>query len=358
MSPDLLVHAGTPKTGTSTIQRFLSANAGRLLCRGVLFPSAGRRYGGHHAIARHYRDAEDHWIERVDRRALFDQLHREEDAEKPRETLLSSEAFWGLSRGAEFARDFAGRKIRVVIYLRRQDHFLESRYAFHKKMGVAPEPPEEYRKKYARSVNYREKLDAWASVVGRENVIVAPFERRQLNGGIEGPIFDALSIGQREFFKPARSFNVRLDRSSLLFLQMLADIQGDDGVRTGWRRAARAALEARAAKMGKRPREFLLPASIRGALVEEAAEMNAAIARDFLGREDGVLFLDPPPEIPGSEPDALSLSREEIAELACYLARWFVERGDATDGDLAGGREQKEEALATLNELQAAKEAL
>ena len=50
MNP-ILLHIGSTKTGTSSLQRFLTDNAGQLRQRGVVYPISGRRATGQ--IAHH-----------------------------------------------------------------------------------------------------------------------------------------------------------------------------------------------------------------------------------------------------------------------------------------------------------------
>ena len=46
----IYLHLGKPKTGTTTIQKYLSANAKVLLAEEYLYPFAGRVLAGHHDI--------------------------------------------------------------------------------------------------------------------------------------------------------------------------------------------------------------------------------------------------------------------------------------------------------------------
>ena len=53
MKKNIIIHAGTHKTGTTFLQSFLSLNFKELLNEGILFPLSGRigKFGGHHNIA-------------------------------------------------------------------------------------------------------------------------------------------------------------------------------------------------------------------------------------------------------------------------------------------------------------------
>jgi capsular polysaccharide export protein len=43
MKPSLILHIGTTKTGSTSLQNFLFSNRARLLEKGILFPEAGFR---------------------------------------------------------------------------------------------------------------------------------------------------------------------------------------------------------------------------------------------------------------------------------------------------------------------------
>ncbi|MGV6852729.1 MAG: hypothetical protein ACWA5R_11220, partial [bacterium] len=48
----VILHIGTPKTGTSSIQRWLYQHSETLLELGILYPRTGRQGVAHHLIAR------------------------------------------------------------------------------------------------------------------------------------------------------------------------------------------------------------------------------------------------------------------------------------------------------------------
>ncbi len=134
LSSELVLHIGTHKTGTTTLQVALRANRRRLASEGIVYPQLDGQgdQAGHHALATHWMDlpahvrggppAETQWRALVEAHASGDQR-----------LVLSSESF---SRAypqrvdfAELARlsDGFGRRS-VVCYLRNQAAYLQSAY--------------------------------------------------------------------------------------------------------------------------------------------------------------------------------------------------------------------------------------
>lgn len=119
----LILHIGTHKTGTSALQSLLSRGANDILSSGIRYIQAGRRdRNAHHRLA---------WAVRGERDvplSVWDDVRRELDESDNPINILSSEAFWFTGASGVKAQ-LAGRKdVRLVIYLRRQDKYLQSLY--------------------------------------------------------------------------------------------------------------------------------------------------------------------------------------------------------------------------------------
>ncbi len=179
------IHAGTHKTGTTSVQAMLGANAKALRAAGVLVPLAGRidrRHAGHHNLA---------W--ELGRDARFDPrfgnlaavLREIAGAGEPA-VCISSEDFELLHANAaalERLRDgllALGYLPKIVLYVRPQADYIESLYAELVKawnVGFT---------EYFESViadgrfgpsllDYERLTDAFARTFGRENVIVRTY---------------------------------------------------------------------------------------------------------------------------------------------------------------------------------------
>lgn len=155
-----ILHIGTEKTGTTTIQQFLAANRPALASESVLYPVAGGAEGsqwGYAACA-----AEAPWASDLGvrlgihdpesaaayRAGLQAAMEREFAAHPACHTLLiSSEHFHSrltttdaIGRLKAFLEPHA-REFAIVLYLRRQDRMAVSRFSTAIKVGLAPQGP-------------------------------------------------------------------------------------------------------------------------------------------------------------------------------------------------------------------------
>ena len=135
------VHAGTHKTGTTAIQRFLAGNRQQLAAAGLYYPHSGLlsdQLPGHHNVA--FELCGD---ERFDPAAgTLADVTRELARAAPPRVCLSSEVFQYLHAdhaGLVTLRDAlaaTGYRGVIVLYVRAQDDYLESLYAELVKHGL------------------------------------------------------------------------------------------------------------------------------------------------------------------------------------------------------------------------------
>jgi len=139
---DLVLHIGSGKTGTSSLQQLLNKNRKRLAELGTLFPQSPGR-GRHVRLGLFIRtDAElgnkiawqnqEYSTPAEFREDFQHQLFAEINSSGLTRVLLSDEALYGssiaaLNRLRAFTDEIA-RSIRLVVYLRRQDDHVCSRY--------------------------------------------------------------------------------------------------------------------------------------------------------------------------------------------------------------------------------------
>ena len=120
----LILHPGSPKTGTSGLQNFLDRKRAVLFTQGYLYPKAAiptetDTARGHHAIAQHHNPASS--VPNPMLRAIIEAL-REEIAAAPGHTvILSSEEFFGASRIELLKQFLRPRHCHVYVCLRHDD---------------------------------------------------------------------------------------------------------------------------------------------------------------------------------------------------------------------------------------------
>lgn len=303
MAPTIVLHIGMNKTGTSAIQRFFNGRRPELVEQGLLYPTAGCLGEAHYdlstALDFQHRPLSEPAEQERRRGEIREALECEIAHWQPHLVLLSSE-FFTLPRDIGPVRDFfADWEVHILVYLRRHDLWWESAYAQALRMVVNPpwKPGPEAFIDWHRSRNsdfgdYRSLLERWAAVFGRERIVVRPYERQQNQPDL---LIDLLtSIGAAGLATKIDCTSAPTNESSAPLGLLLADLfqrlRIDPKVR---QRLVKHALGLR----GTGAQTRLLSPAARRALIEEQSGNYAEIARTFMGRADGRLFYDPPPEI-------------------------------------------------------------
>jgi hypothetical protein len=185
--PELILHAGAHKTGTTAIQAFAHRNRDALLQRSILYPKfAGKGDRGHHVFAhavagqakfgslpkvkkqvRIWKDAADSSKSRlfVSAEPIF--RHRAKKAE----TDWPEQRRQYLMRLAEILAEF---QVNVVIVLRRQDTFIRSLYQEHVMRATVAGALSfaGFRERQPDIIRYRENLAVFEEVFSRPKVLV------------------------------------------------------------------------------------------------------------------------------------------------------------------------------------------
>lgn len=229
---ELIIHIGSHKTGTTSIQQ---------ACQKHLESSGGTKYidvrTGENRVVRtrgrleKFRAEVD--LEQADK--IFRSDRRGKLQSRPKRLVCSAEAFFWISKPdsvnafAELLRQ-RFEKITVISYLRRQDLLAVS----HRKQvatpkmpaarfyGISPLPLPEFQPHFMKYFDYAAKLsDIWANAFGKENIIVVPFERNQLDGG-DVVIDFAKRIGVSFSFKEPLRANAALEGDRLIAGLILA----------------------------------------------------------------------------------------------------------------------------------------
>ncbi len=297
-APDVNVHVGTHKTGTTALQEFLALNDELLLAKsGILYPRAGRN------LVKHYHHAyfrtpltEERCIDRT----LLGELSEEAAARRAARILPSSEFLSRHTIGEEELRQlraaFPGSRFTITIYLRRQDRFLESTYAERVRRGLIAAPaglPDT-----ELQLDYYEFVSKFADVFGRESINLRIYERA-CRAGLPRDFLEAHGVEwNSRFVVPEVPRNERLSWAYLALLRHANSSPVARRIATHpfARRAAQFLYRALPALMD-RPRP-LTPAARRDLLAIHDAS-NRRLAEQFLGNSQ--LFPDKSRSL---EPDA------------------------------------------------------
>jgi hypothetical protein len=302
---DLVLHIGSGKTGTSSVQQLLNKNRKHLAELGTLFPQSPGR-GRHVRLGLFIRPdpeldnkigwhKQNYYSPAEFREDFQHELFAEINDSGLTRVLLSDEALYGssveaLNRLRAFTDEIA-RSIRLVVYLRRQDDHLCSRYQQVVKTGEVRRLADRVQQlDYSKTYDYHARLRTWAQLLEPNDFVVRPFDRERFAGGsLLQDFLDAARIDARaEDFKQVRNLNESLDAESVEFLRLLNLHRIEhEGATSGL--IDNRALVKRLTEFSTGP-TLTLPAGVLDAFMEQWEESNSAVAREFLGDGSGQLF--------------------------------------------------------------------
>lgn len=304
---DIFLHIGSGKTGTSSIQHFLGTNRAALASLGYLYPETpgkARHQDLGFFIAPESRlPGYPNWnrSHKGESPAAFRAAFRERFLREVQESgadkvVLCDEALYGLPEASlERLRgllDELAAHVHVVVYLRRQDDHLISRYQQVVKVGetrtLAQWAGQDMRAVY----DYAAELERWARVLRPASMRVRPFERGSF---VDGSLFqDVLAVLGIDLpaaeLTPVERRNESLDADAVELLRQLnvrsAELDEDEP-HLNMRRLV-LALAARPAGP-----TLTLPEEMLDTFMAQWAESNRAVASTWLDRPDGELFREP-----------------------------------------------------------------
>lgn len=201
----LYLHIGTTKTATTSIQRFLEENKDVLQKYGYCFPDslhvyprANKRRNAHFLVAKVW-DADGNRNQSKEKEYFEEGLQQIRTAFGAYDhVILTDESIWhalsyskkSLLQELKKEADKQKYQIKVIVYLRRQDGLLISRWNQEVKQkftSAAVMTCEEYlaasEKKEKKIYQYAQKLDEIAAVIGKNNLIVRRFSPKSWKDG-------------------------------------------------------------------------------------------------------------------------------------------------------------------------------
>jgi hypothetical protein len=177
----LLLHIGSPKTGTTSIQGFLARHAEGLRAHGILYPATGRTAGGlnataHHQLVRLIAAADGSLPAPLWRSLRF--IGHELRQSNCDTLLLSSEDFFRLPRPEVLRRYLSADSVAVICWLRPQYDFLNSCYYTEVTHNKIVDLPLDYLASLPPSrLDYFETLSRWRAAFPQMRLAVSVFDR-------------------------------------------------------------------------------------------------------------------------------------------------------------------------------------
>ena len=341
--PTVYLHVGMPKTATTALQNFLPLNNKLLNTMGFDYPDMPFHFegvspvrNGHFLTFWNSRKKHPEWSKGIE---LI-----EKSFKKHPNVILSDESLWSRQRIEKFWHNIKrvfkkmGVSIKVIVYLRRQDEQLESHWNQKVKNSPVSLPTsfDDYLSGggYAyMPFEYDKALDRIAARIGKDNLIVRVYDRRRFVGGtIFSDFLNALGLEWSDDFQllPYTS-NVRLPNNAVEIKRIANPLfYKKDENYDFYCDAISDAFGMELMKDRPRADTTMFSPQQREEFMARYNEGNAYVAREYLDRDDGILFEDDPNTLPEWKYDDKEMMEDTVRILAAADTYIFRQQEEMT----------------------------
>jgi hypothetical protein len=198
MKPQIVLHIGANKTGSSAIQTFIRNNVGLLSQHNYFVPD--RLLGTSNKVTGEHVFSIEKYFGQNDTDGLTDIISNlaQHAAKNKKKLLLSGENMSNPGRFNFFAKLASVADIKVIFYIRRQDEFVTSSWQqwhskiehdFHGWLILA----------LRQLGNWEQIINGWTSVLGKDAIILRVFERDEFpEGNIMQDFLQCLGIDSQK----------------------------------------------------------------------------------------------------------------------------------------------------------------
>lgn len=304
----LYLHIGLPKTGTTAIQSFCEKNRQALAEKGCCYPELlnPKHVKNAHYMVLYSQDEEGNFASPEEERIWNAQMDSYQELFRTYpNVLLSEESLWwaakfkcpGIWKRLKRDADARGFDVKIIVYLRRQDLFLTSWWAQHLKKGISMSmfTGNSWEDMFANldkyvELDYYAGLERIASQFGREAVIARVYARNRFkNGDVVADFLQILGLRIEDGFEPLEGErNVSIGVGNALEIKRI--INTLPKITPPLMAVARKATSVCYEWERQRGSYSMFSEEERVAFMENYAESNRLLARDYFGMEDGELF--------------------------------------------------------------------
>lgn len=304
----ILIHIGTEKTGTTSLQKFFSINKEILSEAGIWYPDSEKldycHRHGHFPLAASLFDQCPDFVTPAKHHnadALYKQLLRDFEGRDEQALLLSAEHFssrCSQPKMIERLRRLLGDyHVRILVYVRPQHELLLSAYSTFLKSGGTKTLEEVSRERWLNTdgvyFNYFRLVQRWWKVFSQDNVRVQVFQTQAMHQGdlyrdlissFDGEWRDDIEIPERQ--NPP----IGKELADLLYLanQHFPAFQEQD--RAGWEMGQRFRREVINLFPTGRPLRLLLPEDLKEETIDLFQPFNEKLAAKARPELNGQLF--------------------------------------------------------------------
>lgn len=327
MKKKLFLHIGLHKTGTTTLQVFFNQNRDNLYNCDYLYPRTGipEKYDAQHNLG---------WLMIKSKQASsifgnWQEAHKEIENTNCNHIIISSESF-GLANPENIKNlksELSFYEIKIIVYIRRQDLILESIYIQYLKQGILSEKNSNnilsFLDKIRSRLHYEHLLEPWAKEFGRENLIVRPLEKAQIPN-ICYDFLRQINIDNFDNFTSINNQNIKPGKKTLEILKFINKIYENKPpkIKSNYLKK----ITHFTSKHWLNDRNYRLLSYLESTKILKYYEKsNQVIAREYLGRKDGVLFYEQLEPYSNNEFDLEDLNKKEVLNLVVSILNIKIE---------------------------------
>lgn len=339
MKKTIYFHIGISKTGTSSLQNFCYENRDILEENGFLYPIIeSDKINNGNSIFFAARDAcngiyvkkfikknRQEFQQKVS--AVWYKMKKIIDESKAQKILISSESFGAYPFVLWEFLDHKEYDIKLVVYMRNSLDHLVSYYKQHIKSGrhhLYSRNLIEFIANFNRDYFY-EIIEDYTNYLGKENIIVRPYEKQQLkNGNTVDDFFDIIGFKIPDSISNFSNKNHSPSHDSTVvinFARMFLESVGSDFNISSQK-------EFIDSDIGIQKTENLIPSELIKEVCDKYYEKDCMLAKKFLGREE--LFINKYPNYQNQEKQdskAVAISYKQLDILYEEFVKALEEKG-------------------------------
>lgn len=369
--PTLYLHIGMPKTGTSYIQSTLKLNYEKLKEKGYAYPLSLKV--GKYSSTRNARFLIQKYVDENGKRdkekeqeiwdTYFDRissLFKTYD-----KMILSEEGIWnlGAKRDKKFWKklksELDSRNIdyKIIAYVRRQDLFAQSHWAQKVREYETREFKEYINGKNIMRLEYYTRVKTIADIMGKENLDIRAYEKQQWGGtknNLVSDFFEAVGLEFNEDFQELEKSTSNISLGGVYldykrYMNKYPELRSVNGRKSYLHRVLTRLMYEKASDFSF-SKNNLMTYDETVAFLDKYKEENEMLAKEFLGRDDGVLFKD---EIPEDDPLAKrEYTKDDYFKVSCDVVCMLSDEIEKKDEQIEELRLQIKALNDTVNQQQ------
>jgi len=312
----LYIHIGTPKTGTSSIQNFLVLNEETMKKHGICHPRMEldfpkekykSRRNGHFLV---YRSENTGMQKKYEEENIYQNGFEiiKNEAKTYKKIVITDEAIWyrqnhrkDFWESVKKDAETVGCSLKVIVYLRRQDLYMQA--LWNQSVKWYPRITNTFQE-FLRSdavkvhnMDYYEKLCHIANIIGKENLTVRSFEKNifiKSKNGIYQDFLNAIDEPMKnDYLIPEENKNDSISGNFIEIKRLMNQVPEYQQMTDFLCEPVKCANEI----------VFTEPVSYyqyeeQIKFLQQFQKSNESVAKEFLGRENGVLFEEPVKQLP------------------------------------------------------------